>query len=927
MKKTFLYFLLLLSIFKVVSAQDISIHEDSLHFNRYIELLEEKTDFHFFYNPQWIDSLPISINLNKATLEEVLDQLCLSKKLSYTILGDKNIVLIKNRQIKTNYAENYLQYLHDRQMLIADTIRYIYKENTEEEKSNINKEYQVFTIGNPSINSHQKKATLTGIVKDLETGEPLVGAVVYIQELKNGSATNSYGFYSVTLPKGQYKLEYRSVGMKTTYRNIIIHSNGELNVELKSTPTSLKEVIITQKSENPVRNLRMGMEKLTLKSLKQLPTGLGEPDIIKSALLLPGVQSVGEASNGFNVRGGSVDQNLILLNDAPIMNTSHFFGFFSGFNSDVIKDITLFKSGIPAKYGGRVSSVMDITMKEGNKKETKVYGGISPVSGRLTAEGPIIKDKSSFIVGARTTYSNWVLSLLNDFNIKNSKANFYDLQGNLTFDINQNNNLYLSGYLSHDKFDYYSNDAFDYNSLASTLKWGHIFSPKLFSTFSAGVSNYDYTLKSRKDSVTMYGVEYGIHQYIFKTDFSYHPSFNHKIDYGISSTWYNLAPGNRYPIGAKSLILNKTIEQEKALESAIYLSDEFDLTELISISAGFRYALYSSFGAKTRYNYKENQPKSVETITDTTYYSKGEPIQFYSGPEFRLSSNIKVGINSSLKIGINRMHQFIHMISNTTAMSPTDVWKLSDTYLKPQLGDQYSIGYYQNLRNNTIEASVETYYKKLKNVLDYKGGAQLLLNEHLETDVLNGEGKAYGIEFMVQKKNGKLTGWANYTYSRILHKIDSEFSVEKVNNGEYFPANYDKPHEFKFVSNYKFSRRLNISSNFFYSTGRPFTAPVAYFKFNDSYRVYYSERNSMRMDDYIRLDFAATLNGNLVKNKLNHSSWTFAVYNVLGRKNPYSIYFRTEGEKVQGYKMSIFGQPIYTITYNFKILGNAKDDF
>ena len=346
----------------------------------------------------------------------------------------------------------------------------------------------------------------------------------------------------------------------------------------------------------------------------------------------------------------------------------------------------------------------------------------------------------------------------------------------------------------------------------------------------------------------------------------------------------------------------------------------------MSLSAGLRYSFYSNFGPKTQYNYTDGLPRSTANITDTIQHKSG-PITFYSGPEFRLSSNIRLSGTSSLKIGYNRMYQYIQMISNTAAMAPTDIWKLSDKYLKPQRGDQFSIGYYKNMRNNSIEASIETYYKKLDNIIDYKGGAKLVMNEHLETDVLNGSGKAYGVELMVQKKRGKLTGWMNYTYSRILHKINSEFDEERVNNGDYFPANYDKPHDFKFVANYKFSRRMNISSNFFYSTGRPFTAPVAYYNFGGSDKVYYSDRNSMRMPDYIRLDLATTINGNLVAKKLNHSSWTFAVYNVLGRKNAYNVFFRSEGAKIQGYKMSIFAQPIFTVTYNFKFLGNAKDDF
>jgi len=923
--KRILVILLFIPFFNL-NGQTISLQKDSISFNELIISLEEVSQYDFFYSNTWTDSLSFNVNFSSTPIVEAIEWLSIKSQLNYEILKTNHVVFTKNYKVKTNFDKLFTDYIRDQKSIALDSIIYEAPKKEEEEKATISKEYMLFTIGRQTGNPYSNSATLSGKITDAENGEPLVGTVVYINDLKNGTVTNLYGHYTFSLPKGRYKVEYRSVGMKTSYRNIVIHSDGSLDVELKSKPTSLKEVTITAKTDDPVRNLRMGMEKITMKTLKQLPLGMGEADVIKTTLLLPGVQSVGEASSGFNVRGGSTDQNLILLNDAPIINTSHFFGFFSGFNADIIKDITLYKNGIPAKYGGRVSSVMDLTVKEGNRKNTKLNGGISPVSARLTLETPLRKDKSSFILAARTTYSDWVLKLLDDPKLKNSSANFHDLQGNFSWDINDQNSVYVSGYYSYDDFDYYTEDAFSYRTLASTVKWKHIFSPKLFSTFSGIVSNYNYTNESRTDSSLLHTIDYKLNQYSLKSDFSYHSSKNHKIDFGLNATWYDLSPGEQTPSSPESLIAYRKLEKEQALEAALYISDEFELTHFMSLSAGLRYSMYSNFGPKTQYNYTPGLPRNISNIVDTTNHQSG-PISFYSGPELRISSNIRLNGTSSLKLGYNRIYQYIQMISNTAAMAPTDIYKLSDKYLKPQRGDQYSIGLYKNMRNNSIEASIETYYKTLDNIIDYKGGAQLIMNEHLETDVLNGKGKAYGVELMVQKKRGKLTGWVNYTYSRILHKITSDFDEEQVNNGEYFPANYDKPHEFKFVANYKFSRRVNISSNFFYSTGRPFTAPVAYYNFGGSDKVYYSDRNSMRMPDYIRLDMAATINGNLVAKKLNHSSWTFAVYNMLGRQNAYNIFFRTEGEKVQGYKMSIFGQPIFTVTYNFKFMGNAKDDF
>ncbi|WP_430811400.1 MULTISPECIES: TonB-dependent receptor [unclassified Carboxylicivirga] len=922
--KRLLTFLLTLLCAKTFG-QHITFHKDSATFESIIIQLEKHSNYRFFYADSWTDTLHFKVAFEKMQVRKTIDWLAKKSHLDYT-LRNTDVIFTKNYKVKTNYAQQYLDLLSYKTAFNTDSIVYEAPKKEDLTEKTISDEYLVFTIGNKAANPSSKKATLSGKITDIESGEPLIGTVIYIDDLKNGTVTNPYGHYSFSMPKGRYRVQYRSVGMRTTYRNIVIHSDGVLDVSMKSKPTSLKEVTITARSEDPVRNLHMGMEKITMKTLKQLPLGMGEADVIKSTLLLPGVQSVGEASSGFNVRGGSTDQNLILLNDAPIINTSHFFGFFSGFNSDIIKDITLYKNGIPAKYGGRVSSVMDMSVKEGNRKKTRLNGGISPVSGRLTLETPLKKDKSSFILAARTTYSDWVLKLLDDAKLKNSSAGFYDLQGSFSWDLNEQNSLYLSGYYSYDDFDYYTEDAFEYNTLAATIKWKHIFNPKLFSTFTGTVSNYNYTTESRTDSSLLHYIDYRLNQYGAKADFSYLSAKNHKIDFGLNATWYDLWPGKQTPASPSSLIAHKKLEKEQALEAALYISDEFDLTHFMSLSAGLRYSFYTNFGPKTQFNYTPGQPRTVENMTDTTDHGNG-PISFYAGPELRLSSNIRLSGTSSLKLGYNRMYQYIQMISNTAAMAPTDIWKLSDQYLKPQRGDQFSIGYYKKLRNNSIEASLEAYYKKLDNIIDYKGGAQLVMNEHLETDVLNGQGKAYGIEMMIQKKRGKLSGWVNYTYSRIKHRMNSQFREEQVNNGTYFPANYDKPHDFKVVANYKFSRRLNVSGNFFYSTGRPFTAPVAYYQFGGAEKVYYANRNAMRMPDYIRLDMAATLNGNLVAKKLNHSSWTFAVYNVLGRQNAYNIFFRAEGDKIQGYKMSIFGQPIYTLTYKFKFMGNAKGDF
>jgi hypothetical protein len=925
--KKLLYSLFFAILLIDARAQDnkLSLQFEKILFRNLADTIEKTIPVKIYYSNTWVDSLSLHINSENESLNTLLNKTIAKNGLSFIITDDNKIILSKGYTIKTNFRKEYLEYLEEN-LTRADTTKYTVP-IPKTEGNVVNDEYNVFKIGNPSGQSNNGKVFLTGTITSPQTGEPLVGVIVYVEKLKVGAVTNSVGFYSIELPKGQYQIEFRMVGMRQTIRNIIIYSDGNLNVAMAENTNQLNEVVVSANRENIVRNVRMGIEKINIKMLKQIPMGMGEVDLFKSSLLLPGVQSVGEASSGYNIRGGSADQNLILLNGAPIINPSHFFGFFSAFNSDMIEDVTLYKSGIPAKYGGRVSSVMDIMLKEGSKQKFNVSGGFSPLTGRLMVEGPIIKNKASFIVSARTTYSDWILRQLKNIQLKKSSASFYDLQGMLVFDPNDRNSFSLSGYISNDYFNYYKESAISYRNVASTLKWRHIYTSKLSSQFSATISNYDYHDNSTQDSTSYYSLYYRLNQQILRADFTYRPIDKHKIDFGLDATSYDLVPGVQNPVGNYSDILPKRLESERALEPAVYASDEFEISPRLLISGGLRFTLYTAFGPRSQNVYTANSPRTLENIVDTIYYGKGSILKTYPGLEFRFSGRFIISPDLSVKAGIQRNYQYINMISNTTSMTPTDIWKLSDNYIKPQRGDQFSLGFYKNINSKALEVSVEGYYKILNNILDYKGGAELLMNDHLETDIINGTGKAYGVEFMVKKQLGMLTGWISYTYSRVMLKVDGKFEEEKVNGGNYFPANYDKPNDLKLVANAKFFRRLNFTTNFVYNTGRPITYPVAYYDFLNINRVFYSERNEFRIPDYLRLDFAATINGNLKAKKLNHSSLTFTVYNALGRRNPYSIFFKAEDGTVKGYQMSIFGQPIFMVTYNFRILGNASTDF
>jgi hypothetical protein len=892
-------------------------------FDNLVDTIEKSIPVRIYYSKQWVDTLVMSVGNETNSLDDLLTGQFQRDGFSFFISEDGRIILSKGYPIKSNFNTEYLDHLNEMATPL-DTIIYV-RPVVSENEDIINDEYKLFKIGNTSAPAGNYY--LSGVVRSLTDNEPLPGVVVYVEKLKAGAMTNSSGYYSIQLPTGQYQLEYRMVGMRTSTRNVQIYSDGSLNVTLMEDTNILDEVIVSADRDNVVRSVKSGIERINTKILKQIPLGLGEADVIKSTLLLPGVQTVGEAASGYNVRGGSSDQNLILLNNAPIINSSHFFGFFSAFNSDIIKDVTLYKSSMPAKYGGRLSSVMEINTLEGNREKVKVSGGVSPVTGRVLVEGPIQKNRSSFIIGGRATYSDWLLGMMEDEQLSNSSASFYDIQAVISGDIDSKNSYSVSGYYSDDKFNYYREDSFAYGNKAATLKWKHTFSPELSAQFYAINSDYGYQLTANQDSADMSTISYRFNQSIARADFLYYPSSEHRIEFGADGTFYYLLPGERVPKGYLSEITPKTIERERAFEPSLYLSDEYIISNDLTVSGGLRATLFTSFGPNSVLNYANGLPRSTANITDTTYFKAGSIVKMYPTIDFRISSRYVISPSLSLKAGYQRVNQFVHMVSNNTSMSPTDVWKLSDKYIKPEKSDQISLGLVHLYIKRDIESSVELYYKRLENLLDYKSGAVLLMNEHLETDIIQGRGKAYGAEFMVKKQSGNLTGWVSYTYSRVLLKTDSEFEEERINNGEFFPASYDKPHDLKIVANAKLSRRFNVTANYAYNTGRPITYPVAFFTFNNASHIYYSNRNEFRIPDYMRLDLAATLNGNLKAQKLVHSSLTFTVYNVFGRKNPYSIFFKTENGQVNGYQMSIFARQIYMVTYNFRILGNATGDF
>ncbi|MEO6963009.1 MAG: TonB-dependent receptor, partial [Puia sp.] len=772
-------------------------------------------------------------------------------------------------------------------------------------------------IGENSRNNGQAGAVIGGYIRDGKTGEPVVGASVYIDNPRIGVASDQYGYYTILLPRGRHVLNIQSIGMKDTRRHILLAGDGKLNIDMQGQVMMLKNVIISAQKLSNVKGMQMGVQKLDIKTIRQVPVVFGEADLLRVVLTLPGVKSVGEASTGLNVRGGAADQNLILFNEATIFNPSHFFGLFSAFNPEVVKDVQLYKSSIPARYGGRLSSVIDISSREGNKKNITGSAGIGLLTTRLDVEGPLIKDKSSFILGGRTTYANWLLNLL-PAQYKNSKASFYDLNLNITHQINKNNSLYLMGYTSNDHFNLNSDTTYSYSNTNFSVKWKHIFNDQFYGVFTTGYDRYQYNISSEANPVDAYKLMFDINQKYLKAQFSYYLSASHALEFGLNTINYKLDPGSYQPVGKQSLVTPDVVSAERAEESALYLSDRYSISSRFSIEAGLRYSLFNYLGPQTVNQYAPGLPKTTDNIIGTQSYGKGDFIKNYSGPEYRVSIKYEISDSFSIKAGFNTQRQYIHVLSNTAAIAPTDIWKLSDPNIRPQAGGQVSLGLYKNFKSNTIEASIEVYYKKIQDYLDYKSGAVLVMNHHVETDVVNTRGKAYGVELLIKKNSGKLNGWISYTYSRTLLQLDDPTSGEVINGGKYYPANYDQPHSATSIVNYRVNHRFSVSMNATYSTGRPITLPIGLFYYDNAFRTLYADRNAYRIPDYFRTDLSMNIEGNHRVHQLTHNSWTIGVYNVTGRRNPYSVYYVSENGAVNGYKLSIFGSAIPYVNYNIR---------
>ncbi len=862
---------------------------------QFFKTLEKEYGIHFYYRNEWIKTYVINQDFKDIPLIQALNLLFDRQPLTFKFFQNNSVVIFPKGSDGRNVSG-------------AD-------------------EPQVIVIGDPLNEGRYATALLKGKILDGKNGEPLAGAVVFHPQTGVGTTTNGSGNYEFELPTGDHTLQVSFMGYEVLNQKIKLIENGRADFELFEETHNLEEVTITGDGTKASKS-QMSMIKVNSRIMKELPVMMGEADIIKSVIMMPGVQSVGEMSSGFNVRGGNTDQNLVLMDGAPVFNTSHMFGFFSMINPDAVQDVTLFKGGIPASYGERISSIMDVKLKDGNNENIKFYGGIGLINSRFTLEGPFAKKKkSTFLIGGRTTYSDWIMRQSKNAQFMNSVAHFYDINGTLNLVLGQNNTLKLMGYASNDVFNLNSNSLYTYGNIIGSANWKANISKKLISNLNLAYSKYDYKLDQKDENVPeddyrlLTGLQYGSMKYIL----SWLPNEKHRVNTGLQTIGYKILPGEIRPAGNPTNVVPEKVADEQSIELGAFIDDDIDLSASTALNVGLRYARFMSMGPTTVLNYDPNQTINSGSVIDSTVFGAGQTAKMYHGIEPRLSMKFNLASSGSIRLSYQRIHQFMNQVSNTSVISPADFWKSSDAHIQPLISDQFAVGIFKTPQKGLFETSAEFYYKNLQNLLEYKNGAVLVMNHHVEADIINAKGYSYGLELFLKKNAGRLNGWVSYTYSRTMRKTDNAFSDEVINGRKYYPSVYDKPHDLSTVMNYQISRRWRFSGNFVLSSGRPVTLPEQKYTFDGRQVVYYSDRNKYRMPPYHRMDVSITLDENLRKKRMWKGSWTFSVYNLYGRKNPYSIFYRKDAsiqmvnkDQYAIYKLSVIGVPVPSITYNFK---------
>lgn len=900
----------------------VSLHLEDAGFEDYVLSVESQTGLHFYYEKDWVEKLAVTLDADSLEVGTSLRQLLVGSGLYYELLPPGRLIILPHRMIQSN-----LSHLTGDQIEISSGggNKNGNQMGRSMEISRPEQIVQTLVVGEGNGNGGVSVARIRGRIRDAETGEPVIGATMVLVENGRGSVSDLHGMVEMSVVPGRYNVQFSFIGMETYSCQLQVLSDGMFQVEMQAAVIALNEVQIVGNHYRDINSTDVGVERLSMKSVKKMPLFMGENDVIKISRLLPGITSAGEASAGVNVRGGSADQNIFYINRVPIYNTSHMFGFLSAFNSDIVHDFSVYKGNVPVNYGGRLSSVFNITTRKGNLKNFGAHAGISPVSAHATVETPLWKDHASFLLSGRTSYSDWMLQRMEDPLLRESTAYFYDFAGSLHLSPNEKNSFNGFYYQSFDRFSYGDIADYEYGNRGGSLVWKHNFSPALSSTLTAALSDYSFAHVEKKEVSGAYEHPYRLKHNEVVAEFSWVPALNHRIEFGADLIYYKLDRGLVSPYGPGSLVKPVDLGQEKGLEGSIFLGDNISIFPWLSLYAGLRYSAFTQLGPKWVRLYEDGLPKRESTVVDSIYFDNNEAVRLESGPEIRSAINIKAGQNTSFKLSFSQMRQYLFMLTNTVTISPTDQWKLAGYHISPPTGEQYTAGFYHIWPRAGLSGSVELYYKHADDVVEFRDGADFTGSPYTETLVLQGEQNSYGAEFMLQRTSGRLDGWISYAYSRSMMQVSGDSDVESINRGDPYPANYDRPHVLNLIWSYHFSRRITFSSNMVYMSGRPVTFPSSLYYVGDYVYIDYYSKNQVRVPDYFRVDASLSLEGSLKANKRFHSTWSINVYNALGRNNPQTIFFEPELNHLKAYSFSVIGVPIVTVAWNVK-LGNYNSN-
>jgi hypothetical protein len=912
-------FLRLLSVQDSEPDRKIACHFTNIAFNEFCDELTRTSGVRIYYDESWVAQVKVTLHADSISVFSAVENALKGTGLSVSLWHD-NLVILKGEPLISQLpqfetVESNKSEVNSK-ILTESEERYI--------RGRIVGDAEIIRIGKNTFGMNNALVKILGKVTEQESGEPLIGAIMYVEELALAKITDQNGFLTLGLKPGKYHVRFESMGFEKRPCLLDVLSSGDFRIEMKKSVIPIEEVVIYSDRQINVTSRDPGLERISAKTIKEIPTMMGERDILKVSEMLPGIVSVGEGSSGLNVRGGSSDQNVFYINKIPVYNTSHLFGFFPAFNSDIVKDFSVYKGYVPAQFGGRLSSVFNIIARQGNRKRFTMHGGINPVTASLTIEGPLKKDKSSVLLSARSSYSDWILAHINDPAIRTSSARFNDIAFSLNYDFKKTQ-VGLFAFNSYDFFRLSDINHYQYSNSGASLNFRHNFSTDVQGDFTLVASRYTFETIDRQEASSAFKHGYEIDHYEVRLDFNHVSLSKHTLEYGAGFLWNELNRGSVLPYGEESLKSQVDLGKEKGMEGSVYLSDMVDVLPWLNISLGVRYSLYAPLGPKTVFTYIPGAQLDSRYLEDSLYFGENQPIRWYSSPELRATLNLATNGNGAVKLAFNQMHQNIFMLSNTITIAPNTQWKLADYYLKPARSNQVSLGIFRNFPTGGWETSLELYYKATKHFPEFRDGADFLEGSPVESLVLQGKQKSYGVELFIKRHGHKFDGWFTYTWSRSLSKIDGGQVWNSINGGESYPSNYDIPHALNTLINYHLNRRLSLSSVLTYQSGRPITYPFSVYYIDGIPYTDYSKRNKYNIPDYFRMDLSVTIEGNLRKNKLVHSSFLFSVYNLTGRQNPYSVYFKSEDGKINSYKYSVIGVPFFTITWIFK-LGNYASE-